>query len=349
MANPLVLHLTDAGAAAVQGPAGSDPTVISHLGLTAALFDPAPTITALPGEFKRLPITSGMAAAPNVAHLTVYDTSTEVWSASGFGLFLSDGTLFATYSQSENILSKAGQAFALFAFDVRFAGDLAASIEFGDAIFTWPPATETTRGVAKIATQDRVDAAADAGDDAETFVTPSTLRSRLASILSAIADLGRAIAAVASRSITGGGLVTGGGDLGDDRTLTVTSASASELQAASAVDKAVTPAAFGGLPRQRGAIGYEVFPGGTLVQRGLARAGYNGQQVVTIAFPIAFANTDYDLQLTTVIPAGGDYDNFFQEIAGTRTTTQVQLWIQDPSSGGEGALSGVNWRAEGIA
>jgi hypothetical protein len=349
MANPLILQLTEAGAAAVQGESGSDQMVISQLGLTATPFDAAPTITALPGEFKRLPVTSGVAAAPNIAHVTVYDTSADVWTATGFGLFASDGTLIATYSQADPVLFKASLAFALLAFDIRFAGDFGASIDFGNAIFTWPPATETTRGVAKLATQDRVNAADDAGDDAETIVTPKTLRARLASILSAIVDLGTAISAVASRSITGGGLVTGGGDLGADRNLTVTAASAAELQAALATDKAVTPAAFGGLPRQRGAIGYEVFPGGTLVQRGLARSSYNGQQAVTITFPIAFANTDYDLQLTPVIPGGGDYDNFFQEIVGTRSTTQVQLWIQDPSSGGDGALSGVNWRAEGIA
>lgn len=332
MANPLILQLTEAGAAAVQGVSGSDQVVISNLGLTATPFDAAPTIIALPGEFKRLPVTSGMAAAPNVAHLTVYDTSADVWTATGFGLFASDGTLIATYSQAQPVLYKASLAFALLAFDIRFAGDFGASIDFGNAIFTWPPATETTRGVAKIATQERVNAAADDGDDAETFVTPRTLRGKMA-----------------GRAVAGAGLVTGGGTLDADRTLTVAPASAAELRAASSTDKAVTPAAFGGLPRQRGAIAYEVFPGGTLVQRGLARAAYNGQQVVTIGFPIAFANTDYDLQLTTVIPGGGDYDNFFQEIAGTRSTTQVQLWIQDPSSGGEGALSGVNWRAEGIA
>ena len=175
----LVLQLTDAGLAAIQGASGTDPTIVTELGITDTPFDFAPTLSALPGEFKRLPIASGVAAAANVAHLTVYDTSDDVWTATGFGLFLDDGTLLAAYTQDDAVLSKAGLAFAMLAFDIRFAGDLAASFEYGDMIFVWPPATEMTRGIAKLATQAAVDATDDEAGDDETIVTPRTLRRRL--------------------------------------------------------------------------------------------------------------------------------------------------------------------------
>lgn len=87
--------------------------------------------------------------------------------------------------------------------------------------------------------------------------------------------------------------------------------------------------------------------GGTVtIQRGRT-AAFSGQGVQTIVFPVQFASTDYDLQLTPVI-AGADAgaDNFAQEIDGTRTRSQVQIYIQDPS-GGDSSLAGINWRAEG--
>lgn len=175
---PLVLQLTNAGLAAVQAAAGSDPTVIAELGLTGTPFTYAPTLEALPGEFKRLPVTSGVAAAPNIAHLTVYDTTADIWTATGFGLFLDDGTLFATYTQEDPVITKASLAFALLAFDIAFNGDIAASISFGDATFTYPPATEEMRGVAEISTQAEVDA----GLDDSGFVTPLKLAARIAPI-----------------------------------------------------------------------------------------------------------------------------------------------------------------------
>ncbi|MEE4451463.1 hypothetical protein [Novosphingobium resinovorum] len=179
----LVLKLTDAGLAAVQAASGSDPTVIDGLGLTATPFDYAPTLTALPGEFKRVEVASGIASAANVTHLTAYDTSADVWTATGFGLFLDDGTLFAVHTGAEPVMSKVSLAFALLAFDIAFEADFASNIAYGNAVFAYPLATEDISGVAEIATQGEVDA----GDDDRRFVTPRKLRDRLASILQAIA------------------------------------------------------------------------------------------------------------------------------------------------------------------
>lgn len=148
----LVLSLTNAGLAAVQAASGSDPVVISELGLTATPFDIAPTLTALPGEFKRIAAIAGVAASANVTHMSAYDTSADVWNATGLGLWLEDGTLFAVFSSPTTIINKAGPAFALIAFDIAFSSDLSAAITFGDPIFTNPPATTEMRGLVELAT-----------------------------------------------------------------------------------------------------------------------------------------------------------------------------------------------------
>lgn len=167
---PLYLSLTDAGLAAVQGASGADPVIIAELGLTATPFTVAPTLTALPGEFKRVAAISGTAAAANITHMTAYDTSADMWNATGLGLWLADGTLFAVYSAASTIINKAAPAFALIAFDIAFSADLAGSIAFGDPLFTNPPATTDMRGLIELATQ----AEADTGTDTQRAITPAT-------------------------------------------------------------------------------------------------------------------------------------------------------------------------------
>lgn len=185
----LTLQLTNAGLDAIVDATGggTDDVFITQIGLTAEAFTQAPTLTAIPGEFKRLDTVAGQEVAPNVIHMTGYDTSADVYDVRGFGLYLSDGTLFATHSADDPVLSKAQLAFGLFSLDVAFSDDVAAAFSFGDNVFLYPPATETVRGVAKLATQARVDAAADGEDDAETIVTPKTLRARLATFWTAVA------------------------------------------------------------------------------------------------------------------------------------------------------------------
>jgi hypothetical protein len=249
----LVLKLTDAGLASVQAASGSDPTIIAFLGLTNAHFDYAPTLTALPGEFKRLDVASGLAAAPNITHLTAYDTSADAWTSNGFGLFLDDGTLFAVHTSASPVLSKVSLAFALLAFDIAFEADFAANISYGNAVFAYPPATEQERGVARLATQARVNAADDSADDGSTIVTPRTLRARLASFTMAVNNsiaaisntVSTGLATLAARQITGGGLVSGGGSLEADLTFTVTEASAAEITAGTVATTVVTPRRLG--------------------------------------------------------------------------------------------------------
>jgi hypothetical protein len=175
----LVLSLTSAGLAAIEAAGGTSAVTISQLGLTNTAFVVAPTLTALPGEFKRVAAVAGAEAAPNVSHMTAYDTSTDVWAASGFGLYLADGTLLAACTSSAAVITKAAAAFALVSFDVIFEADLASSISFGDPIFTDPPATTETRGLVELATH----AEAEAGTDDLRAVTPAGLAAALLPLL----------------------------------------------------------------------------------------------------------------------------------------------------------------------
>lgn len=238
----LALQLTNAGLAAVQASTGTSSTVIATLGLTATAFTAAPTLTALPGQFKQLSIEGGEAASDTVISLTAYDYSDDVWDATGFGLFLGDGTLFAAYSSDATILSKASLAFALLAFDISLSADLVEELSFGDPTFTAPPATEDTRGVAKLATQDL----ADAGEDDATIITPLKLGTRLAALWTSVTTALSSYALKAV-SITGNGLVSGGGDLSQDRTLTVTEATEEQITEGASADTVVTPRRLGPL------------------------------------------------------------------------------------------------------
>jgi hypothetical protein len=72
---------------------GTRAVTIAAAGLSQTDFVAAPTLEALPGEFKRVPTVSGQTVAPDTVHLTLRDDSAETYALRGFGLYLSDGTL----------------------------------------------------------------------------------------------------------------------------------------------------------------------------------------------------------------------------------------------------------------
>jgi hypothetical protein len=117
---------------------GTRAVTIAAAGLSQTDFVAAPTLEALPGEFKRVPTVSGQTVAPDTVHLTLRDDSAETYALRGFGLYLSDGTLFAVHSEPDPILEKAAFATLLLAFDWTLAASDAAAITFGDTSFLNP-------------------------------------------------------------------------------------------------------------------------------------------------------------------------------------------------------------------
>lgn len=211
---------------------------VAQIALTATAFTPARTLTALPGESRRLTNMSGQVAGVDTIHLTASDSGAASYTIRGFALVLEDGTLFAVYGQEGVIVEKSAAASLLLALDIKMQPQLVSQITFGDATFVYPPATELVKGVAELATQ----AETDAGADDQRIVTPLKLKGRLTAVEDAVAA--RALRSV---KLSGGGLVTGGGDLTANRTLTVLAASGAEADAGQVDSKALTPASIGNL------------------------------------------------------------------------------------------------------
>lgn len=189
------LTLTTAGLdALVDAQNGAtDAIQISEVGFSESAVTAAPTLIALPGEFKRIGALSGTTISETVIHMTAQDSSPDIYDLRAFALYLQDGTLFAAYGQADPIISKASVLNLQLAFDIAFQDGIAGDIEFGDATFLFPPATETVKGVAEIATQAEVDA----GLDDERFVTPLKLETRLADAFGAIVSATETLEGVA--------------------------------------------------------------------------------------------------------------------------------------------------------
>ena len=151
--NALALTLTTAGNAALVNAAagGTNAVVISQVGLTSTAFVPSAALAALPGEFKRIGDVAGQTASPDIIHLVVTDSSADAYQLLGFGLYLADGTLFATYGQAAELVGKASVSLLLLALDVELTPGAASSVQFGNANFLDPPATEQTVGVVRLA------------------------------------------------------------------------------------------------------------------------------------------------------------------------------------------------------
>ncbi len=145
---------------------------VSSIGLTDAAFVVAPTLTALPGQFRRVATISGDQVGDNIVHLTIRDDAEVTYSVRGLGLFLADGTLFAVYGQADRIFTKASPATLLVAIDLGFPTGDVRELRFGDTGFYNPPGTSAVKGVVRFATQ----AEGDAGTDGDTAITPAALR-----------------------------------------------------------------------------------------------------------------------------------------------------------------------------
>ena len=181
----LQLIITNAGRAALVAAGGTNAVQIAQCGISGTAVVPAATMTALPGEVKRVATIAGQAVGPDVIHLVVRDETADVYTLRSFGLYLADGTLFAVFGQAAPVLEKASASLMLLAVDVTFVDIAASLVTFGSTNFLNPPATQTTPGVVRLATN----AETAAGIDATKALTPANI----ATILSAAAILAKLV------------------------------------------------------------------------------------------------------------------------------------------------------------
>ncbi len=206
--NTLHITITPPGRAALVNAAhdGTAPVRLAAVGLTTQPFDTASV--QIPDELKRLTTFSGGVVAEDTIHITIRDETADHYTLYGFGLYLEDGTLFATYSQQEIILTKSASAMLLLAVDIRFADIDPGRITFGETSWTNPPGTQTVAGVLTLSSH----AQAIAGVDDRSAVPPSALKAALDHRLGQAAPSGYAKTLIASPDATTLRQATGPGE-----------------------------------------------------------------------------------------------------------------------------------------
>ena len=352
----ITLTFTQAGlarfTAAQLGTAGTH-LAIASIGLTDATFVPAPTLTALPGEFRRVASVSGAIVGTNIVHLVLRDDAALSYSARGFGLYLDDGTLFAFYGQADRLFEKSIQSSLMAAIDITFPLSGVDHLTFGDANWLNPPATEITAGVARIGTFDEVEA----GAAPDRIVTPYTLARRLSEVISALmAAIAHTVAdyiPLAQRGVAGGVAQLDGNTCVPAAQLS--RASAAEVDARADAGKLVTPAALGGSSflrivdsgsNDRGQ--WRATSDGLLEPWGEISMSVAGDEpVVTVNLPTTFADAVFRVSLTPVLNAASpEKDDWVQLIRSTKALGSFQVQYQRPgTTGGSFGLDGFEWRA----
>jgi hypothetical protein len=156
-------------------------------------------------------------------------------------------------------------------------------------------------------------------------VTPRRLRTVLDNV-------GSALDALRGRSITGGGLVTGGGDLSASRVLTVTEASAEDITAGTAADKVVTPRRLGPIAMTLAQNGYIRFFGLQIVW---GRFSANANGTTPVVFAPGFPTACFSVVCSGVTVGGADSkDNPPAVIASTITKDGFSVFSADESADG---------------
>ena len=124
--------ITDAGRAARRRRQRRHERPPVEIGLANAPFV-ADKLTKLPNELKRIKSFGGANVAPDTIHTTLKDDTADQYSLYGFGLYLENGVLLASYGQATPIMEKSPAAMLLLSSDLQFATIDATKLVFGDA------------------------------------------------------------------------------------------------------------------------------------------------------------------------------------------------------------------------
>ncbi|MGJ8514672.1 hypothetical protein R84981_001131 [Carnimonas sp. R-84981] len=144
----LKMIITDKGKAAIKSALEAGKNIeITQAGFGSEGYTANGKQTALKKQIKRVASVAGDSPSSNMLHIDVKDESTDSYTVKEVSLYLKDGTFFAVYAQKDAIVEKAAAAIVLLTLDIAIDDIDATKFTFGDATFSEPPATTTTRGV----------------------------------------------------------------------------------------------------------------------------------------------------------------------------------------------------------
>ncbi|MEQ9132636.1 MAG: hypothetical protein RLO53_13670 [Salinisphaeraceae bacterium] len=168
------MRITDAGWAAWQNAqsTGTDQITIAEVAFGADGHAIDNSATALVDERARVGAAGGQDIGPQRIHITAVEDSEAAYTIREIGLILSDGTLFAQWSDAQDDAgAKVPDIPYVLTLDIAFDDLPDGAVVIQETEISFPPATEAFAGRIEIATQAEVEA----GEDDQRAVTPAKL------------------------------------------------------------------------------------------------------------------------------------------------------------------------------
>lgn len=147
----LNFKITNAGLGLLSQVGAIGPVTLTKVAIGSAGYTPSGTEATLTTQIKQITPEGSSVPTPGIIHITASDSSSDAYAVKEIGLYAGT-TLFAIYSQTTAILTKSSGNVALFSIDLALTNVPAGSVTIGSASFQYPPATESVKGVAEIAT-----------------------------------------------------------------------------------------------------------------------------------------------------------------------------------------------------
>ncbi len=148
-----------------------------------------------------------------------------------------------------------------------------------------------------------------------------------------------------SRTISAGGMLTGGGDMSANRTISLTAASAAETLAGTVNDKPITPSSFANMPKSFSNPGYIRLPGGFTIQWYSYRGSVSSEVAVYFPFPLAFSSVIFGGSATAYINSPSNTRDMWGQIC---QSTLAGCYIQLQSVGASSSADGFDAFVMGV-
>lgn len=171
-----------------------------------------------------------------------------------------------------------------------------------------------------------------AGAAGDRVVTPASLADVL-SVLNSRAWNGN--------TVTGAGLIAGGGQLQGNPVLRLDAASVAEIVEGSATNKAVTPAGLGNLPKSLSPNGFVTLPGGLKLMWVQLRQTLFAEQAVNVLYPDSFTSFVVALSVTGWNAQFSNVRDLWVQLVGEPGLSNCTVQTQSNSTTNQ-RLDGVN-------